>query len=167
MGIGGFRNVSKRQAAMRRMAMRVLRLGRPSISRLSVFVALLLCQIPTVSIAQDSTPNTDPVTHDDCEIIATVIVTQHAGPLSFASFGATCDWPKLGLTVTTTAATTGWRAYFRRPSYAVDHKRATVSYSNSYNGADGMYGSHAFDCTSEKQHGRWKVSVCSHSVIAN
>jgi hypothetical protein len=134
---------------------------------MAALTALSILLLPIVAAAQYNTPNTDLVTHDDCEIIAKVMTTQRVEALSFASFGAACDWSKLGLAVPTTTATTGWRTFFRRPNYAKDGKHATVSYSIAYDGTDGMYGSHGFDCSVAIKHGRWEVADCSLGVIAN
>jgi hypothetical protein len=137
--------------------------GRPLIARVIILVALY----PEAVTAQYNTPNTDPVTRDDCEIIATVTATQRVNALSFASFGAACDWAKLKKAVPTTTATTDWRTFFRKPEYDSARKHAKVSYSESYNGANGMYGSHAFDCTLAKKNARWEIERCSMGVIVN
>lgn len=101
------------------------------------------------ALAQYNTPNTEPVTPDDCQIVAQVLDTQTHYPLSFASFGAACDWQKMNLTVQTTDATRGWRVFFRKPKYDVRSEHATVSYSNSYDGTNGLFGFHEFNCRLE------------------
>jgi hypothetical protein len=134
---------------------------------LAAFTALSIPLHPIVTAAQYNIPNADLVTHDDCEIIAKVMTTQRVNALGMASFGSACDWAKLEWSVPTTTATTDWRVFFRRPRYSADRKHAKVSYSNSYNGADGMYGSHRFDCSFEKKRGRWEVVECTLGVIVN
>ena len=134
---------------------------------LAALTALSILLRPIVAAAQYSTPNTDLVTHDDCEIIVKLMTTQRVNALSVTSFGAACDWAKLGWFVPTTTMTTDWRVFFRRPQYSADRKHAKVSYSNSYHGADGMYGSHQFDCSFEKKRGRWEVVECTLGVIVN
>jgi hypothetical protein len=131
------------------------------------FVACPFLCIPFEAIAQYNTPNTDPVTEDDCEIIAQVTTTHSTSPLSFASFGAACDWPTLGLNVPTTTATEGWRTFFDRPNYNNDREEASVSYSDSYHGTNGMLGAHEFRCTFKKQSGHWHIVRCTQGIIVN
>jgi hypothetical protein len=131
------------------------------------FVVFPLLCIPIEAIAQYNTLNTDAVTQDDCEIIAQVMTTQSTSPLSFASFGAACDWPKLRLNVSTTTATEGWRTFFDKPDYNKNRKQASVSYSDSYHGTNGMFGSHEFRCTFEKQSGHWHIDGCARGMIVN
>jgi hypothetical protein len=109
--------------------------------------------ICTEAYAQYSTPNMDPVTRGDCHIIAEILNTKTTNPLSFSSFGATCDWSKLKPAVRTTNATTGWRVFVRHPEYDAKNNQASVTYADSYNG---MYGSHEYKCSLEKED--WAVA---------
>lgn len=113
------------------------------------------------------TPNVDPVTSDDCQIIAQILSSKTTNPLSFASFGAACDWSKLKFAVRTTNATTDWRVYFRHPEYDTDGTHASVSYADTYNEDNGMYGSHEFKCNLDKRSGQWRIIDCQMGVIAN
>jgi hypothetical protein len=44
---------------------------------------------------------------DECRIIAATLDTVAKNPLNATSFGATCDWQRLGLAVKTTNAAQG------------------------------------------------------------
>jgi hypothetical protein len=131
------------------------------------FLAILFSSVSISAVAQYTTPNHEPATADDCQIIAQVLNAKTSNPLSFASFGAACDWTKLGLNVRTTTETEGWRAFFRKPGYDAVQEKATVVYSDSYNGTKGMYGSHEFRCVLKKQQARWQIVACVPGVIAN
>jgi hypothetical protein len=107
------------------------------------------------------------VTLDDCRIIERVLNTRTSNPLSFASFGAACDWRALNLSVKTTQATEGWRTFFTKPIYNSEKSKGTVSYSDSFTGTNNMYGSHAFRCDLEKQKTQWQITKCVAAFIAN
>ena len=83
-----------------------IRLAGWSVAALTTLSILLH---PIVTAAQYNTPNTNLVTHDDCEIISKVMTTQRVNALSMASFGAAYDWAKLGWSVPATTATADWR----------------------------------------------------------
>jgi len=142
-------------------------LTKPSWFRPKNGLSFLIALYPIAAAAQYNTPNTDLVTRDDCEIIAKVMATQHVNALSFASFGAACNWTQLKMVVPITSATAGWRTFTNRPEYDSARKHAKISYSNTYNGINGMYGSHAFDCTLARENVRWEIVACSAGVIAN
>lgn len=129
-----------------------------------VIVGMMSC---TDALAQYNTPNTEPVTQDDCQIIAQVLGTQTCYPLSFASFGAACDWHMMNLAVQTTDAMQGWRVFFRRPKYDARSEHVIVSYSDSYDGINGSFGFHEFNCRLDKHGGRWQITGCSASAIAS
>jgi hypothetical protein len=118
-------------------------------------------------MAQPTAPNSASVTADDCQIIAQILSTKTTNPLSFASFGAACDWARLGLHVRTTTATDGWRSFFRKPDYEPGGTKAMITYSDSYDGTKGMYGAHEFRCGLYKNFGQWRVISCAPGVIAN
>jgi hypothetical protein len=139
---------------------------------ITIGVAFLFSFAASDAEAQFTKPNLEPVTADDCQVIAKILNAKllnakTTNALSFASFGATCDWMQLGLNARTTTATEGWRAFFRKPNYDVGHKMATVSYTDSYNDTNGMYGSHEFRCDLQKQGERWQITRCIADVIAN
>lgn len=116
--------------------------------------------------AQRSTPNTEVVPPEDCSIIATILNAKDSNPLSFASYGATCDWLKLNLDVRATNATSGWRAFFDHPIYA-QAQQASVTYSDVYTGDGGAFGSHEYNCKLEKVDRRWRIGNCVAGLIAN
>lgn len=137
----------------------------PSLSAVAITIAgMMVC---TDALAQYNKPNTEPVTPDDCQIIAQVLGTQTRYPLSFASFGAACDWQKMNLAVQTTDATQGWRVFFRKPKYDTRSQHATVSYSNSYDDINGFFGFHEFNCKLDKRGERWQITGCTRGAIAN
>lgn len=129
--------------------------------------AALLSLAAQQALAQYSEPNTAPATHDDCKIIAEIMNSKTENPLSGSSFGAACRWQTLGLKVQTTTATEGWRVFFNKPDYDAAHANATITYSDSYDGANNFHGSHEYRCSLAKQSERWQIKVCVPDVIAN
>jgi hypothetical protein len=116
--------------------------------------------------AQRSTPNIEVVSPEDCSIIAAILNAKDSNPLSFASYGATCDWSKLNLDVRATNATSGWRAFFDHPIYA-QTQQAYVTYSDVYTGEGSAFGSHEYNCKLEKVDGQWRIESCVAGLIAN
>lgn len=107
----------------------------------------------------------------DCAVIASAMKINSPMQMTIGSFGANCDWKKLGANISLTQNKAGSITGFGPPTYASDGVHANFRYSTDFFGTDGHFvGGRSYLCTLQKQHKidkDWEPIECTLSFIAN
>jgi hypothetical protein len=106
------------------------------ITPLAIFAGFtsLFCPPATLALAEAPSPNI--ASTNDCAVIAAAAKSGYlpapapAVRIMSGSFGANCDWSKLGVPITTTDFKSSWIRDFSRPRYASNGLEARFEYAD-------------------------------------
>ena len=132
---------------------------------------MTLAMLSTNVSAESSAPAPAVASPVECKAIAEA--TRVIGPMKIltGSYGANCDWKKLGAYISLTEDKTGSITSFGHLTYAPDGLHANFQTGSSFYGTDGHYvGGRSYLCTLQKQHKsdkNWTPIDCELRAISD